>query len=124
VRALLARADLEHAARALLRHARLVAAEPSRARSHAPGAFARHLLLLVRELARGRTGIPRPSRLVAAELEQLHDGLRRASSGNGPFGIALDEAALAAFLGVWTQAAPGSGVPAGGSSFAGVTLRA
>jgi hypothetical protein len=99
VRMLLARADLLHAVRVVMRHARLVAAAPSRVRAHAPGALARQLGLVARELAREAP----PT--VRAELERAVDGLRRASSGVGPFGAALDQGAANVFEELWRERA-------------------
>jgi hypothetical protein len=76
---LLARPDLEHAARAILRHARLVAAEPSRAASHRPGALARQLAILVRELEGAE-----PSQKVREELRHAAKALRDATTGGDP----------------------------------------
>lgn len=77
VRALLGRPDIEHAVRAVVRHARLVGRTPSRARSHARGALARQLGVIVRELA-SRPGAPRAIR---DELEGMLERLRQASEG-------------------------------------------
>jgi hypothetical protein len=93
VRALLARPDLEHSVRVVLRHARLVATEPSRARAHAPGALARQLCVTVRELASS----VRPRRLVREELERTLDALQRASNPSGSFGEVFERAALTLF---------------------------
>jgi hypothetical protein len=89
VRALLARPDVEHAARSVLRHIRLVSAEPSRAGAHDPGALARQLSLLARVLTRMR-----PPRLVRAELDGI---LAALSTPTKPFGTRLDKALLALF---------------------------
>jgi hypothetical protein len=75
--ALLARADLEHALRAVLRHLRLIAGGRPRPKGHAPGALLRQLSLIVREL--GRMPAPSHARL---ELEQIGEKLRL-SSGAG-----------------------------------------
>jgi len=97
VRALLTHPELEHSVRVILRHARLVAAEPSRARAHAPGALARHLALLVRELAESRA-VPHA---LAKELDKALDVLTRASRGAGPFAEGLDLAAVELFKRAW-----------------------
>jgi hypothetical protein len=98
VRALLGRADLEHGLRAVVRHARLVAIAPSRARAHAPGALARQLGLLLRELLRDAPGIVRD------ELGRMLDGLRRASRD----GAALEPAALRLVEELWKDAPRGA----------------
>jgi hypothetical protein len=85
-RTLLARPDLEHSVRALLRHARLVAAEPARSRGHAPGALVRQLGLIVRELAQAR-----PPLRVHQELSRASEVLRRASNAQRPSDAILDE---------------------------------
>jgi hypothetical protein len=88
-RALLARPDLEHAVRSLARHVRLIAAKPSRARSHAPGALARQLAMVFRELHRMD-----PPVLVAVELGRLSRALLDATRSPSP---TLDLAAVAIF---------------------------
>jgi hypothetical protein len=89
VRALLSRPDLEHGLRALARHLRLLAAKPSRMRSHRPEALAQQLGTLVRELTRLR-----PAPAVKLELESLGGRLVRASAAVGSSGVAtLTEAA-------------------------------
>ncbi len=85
-RALLARPDLEHALRSLLRHGRLVAAEPARSDGHAPGALARQLGLLARELARAA-----PPRRVREELGAASEALQRASNAKRPSDAIFDE---------------------------------
>ena len=105
---LLARPDLEHAVRAIARHARLVAVDPTRARAHAPGALARQLGLIVRELARrGDT-----TSALRAELEHAFDGLRAASGEPGQRGPGLEKAAQAVFDDLWgPSTVSGSAVP-------------
>jgi hypothetical protein len=73
VSVLLARSDLEHAARVVLRHVRLVAASPMCGAGHSPGATARQLALLLRELVRAR----RVPALLREELERAGDFLGR-----------------------------------------------
>jgi hypothetical protein len=90
-RALLGRPDLEHALRSLARHLRLIAAKPSRARSHAPEALARQLGTLTRELSLLRCP---PS--VRQELERLGRALAESSTPSGST-AALTQAALAVF---------------------------
>jgi hypothetical protein len=72
VRALLRDASLAHDAKALVRHARLVAGRPERARAHGEGTFLRQLSLFLRKLSAAH---PPPS--LRAELDrlagQLHD---------------------------------------------------
>lgn len=89
VRALLSRPDVEHAVRALARHVRLIAAQPSRARSHMPAALARQAAIVSRELGRMR-----PPPLVARELDHIAEALV-AQAADGAVG--LDEAALTVF---------------------------
>jgi hypothetical protein len=91
VRALLRRPDLEHALRVVLRHARLVSPEPSRARAHSAGSLARQVSLLLRELSRSAPAG------VREELQTQLEALTRASSGTGPFAVVLDRAALELF---------------------------
>ncbi len=79
VRALLADARASHAIRALVRHARLLAADPRRARAFPPGAFARQLALFLRGLAEG-SAIGRPARArseIRACLARLARGATR-----------------------------------------------
>jgi hypothetical protein len=118
VRRLIARPDLGHAARVILRHARLVAAEPSRARAHAPGALARQLALLVRELGRTKTVPP----AVREELDRALDGLTQACKA-GSVGEILEVAALNAFKQAWTTHAPAPTEPAP-EAFSGSLFRA
>jgi hypothetical protein len=70
VRRLLARPELEHAVRAILRHARLVGAEPARANAHGPGALGRQVALVVRDLLASRPP-PRVRQELAAAAEVL-----------------------------------------------------
>ncbi len=71
-RALLARPDVAHSVRAVLRHVRLIAAATSsRTRTHTPGALARQLLVVVRELQR-MPAAPEMRR----ELDRLAETLR------------------------------------------------
>jgi hypothetical protein len=86
-KALVARRDLQHGVRAVVRHLRLVARSPSRAAAHAPGALARQLGLLVRELSRAAE----PG-TVRDELEGLFGHLARASAGDDA-GATFDRAA-------------------------------
>jgi len=88
-RSLLARPDLDHVLRTVARHVRLLAAKPSRARSHAPGGLARQLGTLARELL-----WMRPPPFVAHELTRIAAVLadpRPATTA------ALDEGAMAVF---------------------------
>jgi hypothetical protein len=93
-RALLGRPDLEHAARVLVRHARLTVADPARGPAHGPAALARQLAMLVRALG----GLhPLPAAL-ACELDTLFRSLRDLCSAGGPLTEAsLDAAARALF---------------------------
>jgi hypothetical protein len=102
VGALLARADLEHAARCIARHARLVSIAPPRAGAHAEGALARQIGLVVRELMRCA---PAP---VRGELERAFDDLRRASGGARPSGATLDERAARLFEELWKDGPRGA----------------
>jgi hypothetical protein len=68
VRALLARANLGHSLRAILRHMRLIAQKPSRDAAHAPGALTRQITILVRELSRMH-----PPARIQAELVRTMD---------------------------------------------------
>ena len=89
-RALLSRPDVEHSVRAVLRHVRLVSAEPPRARSHAPGSLARQLSLVARELMRMQPPSP-----VREELEAFGERLRAAATPvPGP---ALEDSARSTF---------------------------
>lgn len=88
VRALLARPDIEHALRVVLRHARLVSSEHDRAAAHASGAVVRHLSTIVRELARSRRAPP----LVAEELRRAIDALQTASGA--PIAVEADVLSL------------------------------
>jgi hypothetical protein len=76
VSVLLGRPDLEHAVRVVLRHARLLVADPSRERGHAPEAMARQLGLFLRELDRAR----KAPGAVREELERAEDWVSRASN--------------------------------------------
>jgi hypothetical protein len=77
VRMLLARPDQEHAARVLLRHARLVTTDAARANGHAYGALARQAAVGVRELQ----SMNPPAR-VREELAAAWESLRtRANAG-------------------------------------------
>jgi hypothetical protein len=85
-RFLLGDATAEHALRSILRHMRLLAADPQRARGHAPGAIARHLVVLLRAASRSRMQRP-PA--VRQELAAL-DGKLRAATREG-VGAPLEE---------------------------------
>jgi hypothetical protein len=87
-RALLSRADLEHAVRGLLRHVRLLSVDPSRAKAHAPGALARQIALVARELIRMQ-----PPAAILEELAALSERLRSVAAS----GLGLEEAARAAY---------------------------
>jgi hypothetical protein len=99
-RALLSRPDLEHAVRALLRHARLVAAEPARSSGHAPGALLRQVGLLVGEFLRAR-----PPRRVHEELMRASELLQRASKAQRPSDAILEKA-IRRLYGKETQKSP------------------
>jgi len=73
VRALLADARTDHAARAIARHARLLAADPMRARDFPAGALTRQVAVLVRGLVEGGFE-PMPEALKHEALRIL-DGL-------------------------------------------------
>jgi hypothetical protein len=108
VRALLARPDLGHAVRVLLRHVRLVAAEPRRSVGHARGALTRQLELVARELSRMH-----PPEAVRDDLVRIQEGLRSASEGGGPAKTSIDSAVVALFQKVLRQsAADHPGTPA------------
>jgi len=92
VSVLLGRPDLEHAVRVVLRHARLLAADRSRERGHAPEATARQLGLLLREVARARK-VPA---FLREEFECAEAWVSRASSAR-PRAARLAEEALAVF---------------------------
>jgi hypothetical protein len=94
--AILARPDMEHAVRAILRHLRLVSADPPRAKAHARGALTRHLALVSRELL--RMG---PPDAVREELGALDEALRRAADPRS--GLDLEESARSAFRALATQ---------------------
>ncbi len=79
VRALLSDTSLEHALRTVLRHLRLLAADPRRATQHPEGALARQLALFVRQLQLG-TVVPGPSSADRAQLTAL---LQRLRGGGG-----------------------------------------
>jgi hypothetical protein len=91
-RRLLVRPDLEHGVRTLVRHARLLAAKPSRARAHAPEALARQLGIVTREFCRCR-----PPPKVFAELARLTATLAEASAGASDAAAALDRGSRAIF---------------------------
>jgi len=76
VRVLLGRADVDHAARSLARHARLVAAARARSACHAQGAVERQLGVVVRELMRGAP--PALHAELGELLRRLDAGVRRA----------------------------------------------
>jgi hypothetical protein len=107
VRALLSDPGLLHGARALLRHARLIAGREARRRAHAVGAMLRQIALLLRGLARSRFA-PRPGPRVAGELAALS---RRAELAmQGPAGaVEAAEAALADRIAQLYAGAPGGG---------------
>jgi hypothetical protein len=94
VAVLLGRPDLEHAARVVLRHARLVAADPSRERGHPPEATARQLALLLREMARAR----KAPAFLREEIVCAEDWISRVSSAR-PLASRLSEEAKAIFGG-------------------------
>jgi hypothetical protein len=89
-RALLARPDLEHGVRVVLRHLRLLCAEAPSQKAHAPGALGRHLALIARELIRME-----PPAALLRELEAVAARLRRAA-GPGQERV-LERQARAAF---------------------------
>jgi hypothetical protein len=89
---ILGRPDLEHAVRVLLRHARLIAADPSRERGHTPEATARQLALLLRAVARARKI---PARL-GGELQRVETWISRSSSAR-PLAATLAEEAQVVF---------------------------
>jgi hypothetical protein len=102
VRALLADQGLSHAARALLRHARLIAGREARRRAHGAGATLRQVALLLRALS---GAAPRPGPRVAAELAALRDRAERVSRG----GRDAAEAAEAALFALASRVFPSTG---------------
>ena len=66
-RQMVANASLSHGLKVALRHLRLVAADPRRARAHARGSLARQLVLLLRAIGADE----RAPRSIARELEEL-----------------------------------------------------
>ncbi len=90
VRAILARPDLEHGLRIVLRHVRLVSAAPSRDAAHARGAMARQLAVVLRELSRMH-----PPPRVRVEVARALDRLTSAASGSAH--AALERAVYALF---------------------------
>ena len=97
-RAVLSRRDMEHGVRAILRHLRLVYAEPVRTKAHSPGVLTRQLALITRELARMQ-----PPALILEELEAL--GMRLRSTTTPHRDLFLERLARA------TLAAPGAELP-------------
>jgi hypothetical protein len=90
-RALLSRPDMEHGVRVVLRHLRLVSAEPLRRTAHAAGSFGRQLALVARELIRMQ-----PPIAILEELEALEARLRLATDPkHGPVLEGLARAAFA-----------------------------
>lgn len=85
-RALLVSEGASHAARAIARHARLVAGHPERARASGPGALARQLALFIRaaELA------SRPLPGTAQELRALPQRIARAPSAGALEALLFD----------------------------------
>jgi hypothetical protein len=104
-RTLLRRSDLDHSVRVVLRHARLVATHPVRARAHAPGALARQLGLLMRGLSSLR---PRPVGVVSAEIDHLVRSLVRASAGSAA--TTLEREVLRRLALLWPVGVPLSSV--------------
>lgn len=76
VRALLVDARSSHAARALARHARLLAADPRRLRGFPPGSFAKQLALLLRGLLE-RTALGQAPPSIAPEIRDALARLAR-----------------------------------------------
>jgi hypothetical protein len=97
VRALLGRPDLDHAARVVVRHLRLLAATPSRARRHPQGALARQLGIVTRDLARQA-----PSPNLREELERMTATLGRASAEDGRAGREFERALASLLADLWT----------------------
>lgn len=104
VRALLVDARVSHAARALARHARLLAADPRRLRGFPPGSFAKQIALLLRGLLE-RTALGRAPRSMAREIHAVLTLLAR----DAP---AVEEAWVALATRLF-QEAGGSGLPSG-----------
>ncbi len=100
VRALLARPDLGHAVRVVLRHVRLIAADPRRSAGHARGALTRQLALIARELLRMHP--PRPVRDDLARVQQALQG----ASQDGLARTSLDSAVVALFGKIHRRNAP------------------
>jgi hypothetical protein len=86
VRRMLGDASARHTLRVALRHLRLVAVRPGRARSHAPAALARQLVSLVRALL-ARDKVPP---FVAVELGDLARRLLAPSTESALIGAASD----------------------------------
>jgi hypothetical protein len=102
-RTLLRRADLEHALRAIARHARLVALAPSRAAAHPRGALARQLALVLRELATAGGA----ASAVRAELRRMVGALQQASDTVEPASWVFEAAAMRVVKEMWsTHAGP------------------
>jgi hypothetical protein len=78
-RAMLADATLEHAAKVIARHVRLVATHPERWSVHPRGTLFRQLALLVRA-ARLSSKAPRPPRRVSNELLRLAQRLEESAA--------------------------------------------
>ncbi len=116
VRTLLSRPDIEHAVRAVLRHARLIAARPSRARTQTPGALARQLALLARSLLAAQTAPPK----VREELRRTTDVLTRACADSDLDCARLENGVLDLFRTVWSSS---SATAQGQSATVSETLR-
>jgi hypothetical protein len=107
VGALLGRPDLEHAVRALARHARLLAQSPARAPSHGRGAFARQVGLVVRALLAECAPPPPLQAELTRALESLAGTGEEAPSSTG---AGHEGAAVELFAALWPRPAS-SAVP-------------
>ena len=103
-RRLLARPDLAHGVRILLRHVRLIAAAPSRGAAHARGAWVRELAIVLRELLRAN-----PPAAVRDELARMLDHLTDAAAAEAH--AAMEHAAHALFRDLYRAKAPATRDP-------------
>jgi hypothetical protein len=108
-RALLADGRAMHAAKVILRHARLTAGKADRFRAHGPGAVVRQMALLLRELL-DSAAAPTAPRSVSIELGRLVQRLSDVSRSHEGR-VAWDEAALDLFTAVARHAAAEAAAP-------------
>jgi len=102
VRAILSRPDVEHAARVVLRHGRLIASRSARATAHGRGALALRVAFIVRELA----AAPSTPVGMQAELNRMLTTLTGAGGGGEARQIAFDSAAVDFFARLWSSRPP------------------